>query len=87
MDKNHRGLRSPSMPFCGNDFYQSEHVMLMTWEERGIYLALLWHAWVGVRNILMDYVKPVGLRLALQVFTILWLVGCAGWTVQILWRV
>ncbi len=23
-------------------------------------LSLLWHAWVGVRNIAMDYVKPVG---------------------------
>ncbi len=44
------------------------------------------HAWVGVRDIWMDYVKPVGLRLALQVVTIVWLVGCAGWAVQVLWR-
>ena len=28
-----------------------------------------WHAWVGMRDIWMDYVKPVGLRLALQVAT------------------
>ena len=49
-------------------------------------VALLWHAWVGVRDIWMDYIKPVGLRLALQVFTIVWLVGCAGWAVQVLWR-
>jgi succinate dehydrogenase / fumarate reductase membrane anchor subunit len=34
----------------------------------------------------MDYVKPVALRLALQVLTIVWLVGCAGWAVQVLWR-
>ena len=27
-----------------------------------------------------------GLRLALQVFTIVWLLGCAGWAVQVLWR-
>ena len=52
-----------------------------------VIVALLWHVWVGVRDIWMDYVKPVGIRLALQVFTILWLLGCAGWTVQILWRV
>jgi succinate dehydrogenase / fumarate reductase membrane anchor subunit len=26
-------------------------------------------------------------RLLLQVFTIVWLVGCAGWAVQVLWRV
>jgi succinate dehydrogenase / fumarate reductase membrane anchor subunit len=39
-----------------------------------------------VRDILMDYVKPLGTRLALQVATIVWLVGCVGWAVQVLWR-
>ncbi len=49
-------------------------------------LSLAWHAWIGVRDIWMDYVKPVGVRLALHVLTLLCLVGCAGWAVQILWR-
>jgi len=49
-------------------------------------VSLLWHAWVGVRDILMDYVKPLGTRLALKVATIVWLVGCVGWAVQVLWR-
>jgi len=49
-------------------------------------LALAYHAWVGVRDIWMDYVKPVGVRLALQVFSIVWLLGCAGWAIQVLWR-
>ena len=48
--------------------------------------SLAWHAWVGVRDILMDYVKPDGLRLALQVFFILLLASYLAWTVQILWR-
>ncbi|HEY5801130.1 MAG TPA: succinate dehydrogenase, hydrophobic membrane anchor protein [Burkholderiaceae bacterium] len=51
------------------------------------FVSLLYHAWVGLRNIWMDYIKPVGIRLTLQVLTILWLVGCAFWAVQILWRV
>ena len=51
-----------------------------------VIVSLAWHAWVGVRDILMDYVKPVGARLVLQVATIVWLVGCAGWAVQVLWR-
>ena len=51
-----------------------------------VIIALLYHVWVGVRDIWMDYIKPVGLRLALQVFSIVWLVGCAGWAVQVLWR-
>ncbi|MGO4158817.1 succinate dehydrogenase, hydrophobic membrane anchor protein [Cupriavidus sp. YAF13] len=50
-------------------------------------LSLLYHAWIGVRDIWMDYVKPMAVRLALQVLTILWLVGCAGYAAQILWRV
>jgi succinate dehydrogenase / fumarate reductase membrane anchor subunit len=51
-----------------------------------IVLALAWHAWIGVRDIWMDYIKPVGVRLALHVFAIVWLVGCAGWAIQVLWR-
>jgi succinate dehydrogenase / fumarate reductase membrane anchor subunit len=49
-------------------------------------LALLMHVWVGVRDILMDYVKPMVTRLLLQVATLVWLVGCAGWAIQALWR-
>jgi succinate dehydrogenase / fumarate reductase membrane anchor subunit len=51
-----------------------------------VIVSLAWHAWVGMRDVLMDYVKPVGARLVLQVGTIVWLVGCAGWAVQVLWR-
>ncbi|EON12138.1 MULTISPECIES: succinate dehydrogenase, hydrophobic membrane anchor protein [Pandoraea] len=50
-------------------------------------LALFYHAWVGVRDIWMDYVKPVGVRLALYALTIVWLLACAGYAAQILWRV
>jgi succinate dehydrogenase / fumarate reductase membrane anchor subunit len=39
-----------------------------------------------MRDVLMDYVKPLGARLALQALTIVWLVGCAGWAIQVLWR-
>ena len=48
--------------------------------------SLAWHAWVGVRDILMDYVKPAGLRLALEVLVVLTIAAYVGWTVQILWR-
>ena len=52
-----------------------------------IIVALLYHVWVGMRDIWMDYIKPVGIRLSLQVFSIVWLVACAGWAIQVLWRV
>jgi len=48
-------------------------------------LALLWHAWIGMRDIWMDYIKPTALRLTLEVLTIVVLVGYAGWLVQVLW--
>ncbi len=51
-----------------------------------VVVSLLVHAWVGMRDIWMDYVKAVGLRLTLEAVTIVWLVGCAGWAIQVLWR-
>ncbi|MDH3319738.1 MAG: succinate dehydrogenase, hydrophobic membrane anchor protein [Betaproteobacteria bacterium] len=48
--------------------------------------SLAWHAWVGMRDILMDYVKPAGARLTLEVVVLLVLAGILGWTIQILWR-
>ena len=52
-----------------------------------VIMALVYHVWVGMRDIWMDYIKPLGLRLSLQVATIVWLVACAGWAIQVLWRV
>jgi succinate dehydrogenase / fumarate reductase membrane anchor subunit len=50
-------------------------------------LALLYHAWIGMRDVWMDYVRPTGIRLGLLLVTILWLVFCAIWSAQILWSV
>ncbi|HYB51897.1 MAG TPA: succinate dehydrogenase, hydrophobic membrane anchor protein [Burkholderiaceae bacterium] len=50
-------------------------------------IALCYHAWIGVRDIWMDYIKPAGLRLALHVGTIVWLLYCLVWCIQILWSV
>ena len=52
-----------------------------------VIIALLYHVWVGIRDVLMDYITAaVWLRLVLQIFTIVWLVGCVGWAIQVLWR-
>jgi succinate dehydrogenase / fumarate reductase membrane anchor subunit len=48
--------------------------------------SLAWHAWVGLRDVLMDYVKPASARLTLEVAVLLVIAGTLGWTVQILWR-
>lgn len=49
------------------------------------FAALLYHAWVGVRDILMDYVKPVGVRLALEVGVGFVLLAYLVWSASILW--
>ncbi len=48
-------------------------------------VALLYHAWIGVRDILMDYIKPAGMRLLLETLAVIVLVAYLGWTLQLLW--
>lgn len=48
-------------------------------------LSLFYHAWIGVRDIVMDYVKPASIRLLIHVLVILALVLYTIWSVQILW--
>ena len=48
-------------------------------------VSLLYHAWIGVRDILMDYIKPAGMRLLLETVTVVVLVAYLGWTLQLLW--
>jgi len=48
--------------------------------------ALLYHAWVGMRDIVMDYVKPTGIRLGLQAIIGGVLLLYLLWAASILWR-
>lgn len=63
--------------------FSSQWMKVLTFS---VIVAMLYHVWVGIRDIWMDYIKPVSIRLSLQVFSIVWLVGCAGWAIQVLWR-
>jgi len=70
------------------DFISWRSVFTHTWMRVPTFVCLLavyYHAWVGVRDILMDYVKPTTLRLCLQVIVVVALVSYTAWTVQILW--
>lgn len=48
-------------------------------------LSLFYHAWIGVRDIVMDYVRPASIRLLVHVAVILALLLYTIWSVQILW--
>jgi|TARA_B110000503_G_C6969877_1_gene338742 succinate dehydrogenase / fumarate reductase membrane anchor subunit len=49
------------------------------------FISLAWHAYIGIRDIWMDYVKPVGIRLGLYVLSILWLAGAAIYFIVLVW--
>ena len=51
------------------------------------WLSLCLHVWVGMRDVLMDYVRPTWMRLLSQVVVLFTLVGYFIWAVRILWRV
>ncbi len=48
-------------------------------------LALFYHAWIGIRDIVMDYVKPASIRLVIHTLVVLALIVYTIWSVQILW--
>ena len=48
------------------------------------YLAVLMHAWIGMRDILLDYIKPFLLRLLLLFAVAVFLIGSGFWLIKIL---
>ena len=49
-------------------------------------VSLAWHAWIGVKEILIDYARPDSLRFTLHVIFALVIAAYLGWTIQVLWR-
>lgn len=50
-------------------------------------LGMLLHAWIGLRDVLADYVPHIGLRSLLRKLVTLALLALAAWTWLILWSV
>ena len=51
------------------------------------FVALAYHAWIGMRDIWMDYARSTAIRMTLELVTILWLAACLVWAVHIIWKV
>lgn len=49
------------------------------------FAALLTHAWVGLRDVTLDYVKPLAARVAVLALIALALTGAGIWIFRILW--
>lgn len=50
-------------------------------------LGLFWHVWIGMREILMDYLWKFSVRLSAMFFVVLFLVVNLVWALNILWSV
>lgn len=50
------------------------------------FLALLLHVWVGLRDVLMDYVRSAATRLIANALLLLTLAACGLWALRILMR-
>jgi succinate dehydrogenase / fumarate reductase, membrane anchor subunit len=48
------------------------------------FAALLTHAWVGLRDVIMDYVKRLGVRVSMLALLAGGLLAMGGWTARIL---
>ena len=48
------------------------------------YLSVLVHAWVGMRSVFIDYIKPAAIRFLLQMLLAVALVGLVLWAGKIL---
>jgi succinate dehydrogenase / fumarate reductase membrane anchor subunit len=57
---------------------------LMNIASAGFIIALVPHAWVGVRDVILDYIKPVGARLIILSLSGLLLAGSALWALRAL---
>ena len=49
------------------------------------FAALLAHVWVGVRDVIMDYVRPVSLRVGLLTLLGFGLTATGLWVAQVFW--
>lgn len=47
--------------------------------------ALTMHAWIGIWTVTTDYIKCTMIRISVQMFVILWLLGQLTWGLMIMW--
>lgn len=77
----------------GNGVF-ADYASWRSWFERGavrwawilFYISLLFHAWIGMRSVFLDYIKWFRLRLLLTFGTALVMVLCALWFIDIVYQ-
>ena len=70
----------------------SDHAAWHSWFTGGVMsvatfiaiLSLLLHSWIGVRDVIIDYIKPAPLKIMLLALVLLYLAGCGIWAGKLL---
>ena len=77
-----------AMLFAGPDTYQAWQAWfagpVMGIAMLVFVVSVIFHAWVGMRDIFIDYVKPIAVRATLLSVLALGLLACGLWAAQIL---
>ena len=47
-------------------------------------IALLFHAWIGMRDVILDYIKPIGIKMFLMTAIVLMLLASGFWFLRAL---
>lgn len=59
-----------------------------TWIKMAVLLfglSLLLHAWIGIRDVIVDYIHPLGLKLFMMTLLVFFLLANGFWLLSILW--
>lgn len=78
-------IMEPSQTYDAWRDWMSGPVMSIT--SALFFIAVLVHAWVGIRDVVMDYVKSITLRFGLLALVGLMLLVCGLWVLRILMQV
>lgn len=61
------------------------HCPFMKFFTQIFFACVLLHAWIGIRDIWMDYVQCSCIKLTLYVLTIIWLLGSLLYSIKVIW--
>ncbi len=61
------------------------HLIIVKIVAQLVVVAVLIHAWVGMRDIVMDYIKSYGVRILFYTFIVVWLAGSLIYSAYVLW--
>ena len=76
------------MVYSPHDYPSWKKMISIEWVRITIFMflvSLAWHAWIGMRDIYMDYIHHTGLRLLKLFGLIVYFAACIFWGARILW--